>query len=69
MSRNLIAITANKIDCIDNTDDAASVPASYRRRSSQFDTDKVENGIGKEEIGSGSMLLFLGVMDVELPKS
>ena len=68
MSRNFIAITANKEDCIDNTDDVASVPASYRRRSSHFDTGKVENGSGKEDNCSGIMLLFLGVMDVEVPK-
>ena len=33
MSRNYIAITANKNDCIENYDDVIAVPASYRHSS------------------------------------
>ena len=32
MSRNFIAITVNKEDCIDNTNNVASVPANNHRR-------------------------------------
>ena len=68
MSRYVIDTNAYKEYCIDNTDDVACVPDSYRRRSSHFDTGKVENGNGKEENCSGIMILFLGVMNVEVPK-
>ena len=59
--RNFIVINVNKVDCIGSSNDVTYVPASYRRRRSRYD-------IGKEENGSGIMLLFLGVMGIELPK-
>ena len=61
MPRNFMAITTDKNNCVSNSNDVVSVPASYRLQTQN-------RGKGPTDNGSGVMLLFLCVIDVEVHK-
>jgi len=62
MTRNYIAITANKKDCIGNCDDVTAVPASYRQSTMDKGKKRIRKGTTNDGNGSGIVLLFLCVL-------